>query len=98
MRLQIQLFILSYLAFAGTAQAQVGIGTNSPSASPSWRETAAASCFLPPRVTLTGTADVTTIASPATPLPNATTRLWLCRINRTSLRNYPYNYRFLFVL
>lgn len=33
MRLQIQLFILSCLAFAETVQAQVGIGTASPNAS-----------------------------------------------------------------
>jgi len=68
MRLQIQLFILSCLAFAGTTQAQVGIGTASPNASAQLEVNSSSKGFLPPRVTLTGTTDVTTIASPATGL------------------------------
>lgn len=44
---------------------QVGIGTNSPNASAVLDVTAANKGFLPPRVSLTGTSDVTTIPSPA---------------------------------
>ena len=68
MRLQIQLFILFCLAFASSTQAQVGIGTNSPNASAQLEVNSTSKGFLPPRVALTGTADVTTIASPATGL------------------------------
>ncbi|MFM7764149.1 MAG: hypothetical protein ACKO6I_00700, partial [Sphingomonadales bacterium] len=59
---------MAAFASAATAQAQVGIGTNSPSASAQLELSSASKGFLPPRVTLTGTADVTTIASPATGL------------------------------
>jgi hypothetical protein len=66
--------ILSFLVFStlfastGSMQAQVGIGTSSPSASAQLEVNSSSKGFLPPRVTLTGTADVTTIASPATGL------------------------------
>jgi hypothetical protein len=46
----------------------VGIGTSTPDASAKLDLTATNKGFLPPRVTLTGTADVSTIASPATGL------------------------------
>ena len=48
-----------------TSMAQVGIGTTTPNASAKLDITSTNKGFLPPRVTLTGTADVTTIASPA---------------------------------
>ena len=51
-----------------TSIAQVGIGTTSPNASAKLDITSTNKGFLPPRVTLTGTADVATIASPATGL------------------------------
>jgi len=66
--------ILSLLVFTAiftyttTTQAQVGIGTNSPGASAQLEISSSSKGFLPPRVTLTGTADATTIASPATGL------------------------------
>jgi hypothetical protein len=50
------------------SMAQVGIGTTSPNASAKLDITSTNKGFLPPRVTLTGTADVTTIANPATGL------------------------------
>ena len=46
----------------------MGIGTNSPNASAQLEVNSTSKGFLPPRVALTGTADVTTIASPATGL------------------------------
>ena len=48
--------------------AQVGIGTLTPNASAKLEVSSSNKGFLPPRVTLTGTADVATIASPATGL------------------------------
>jgi hypothetical protein len=70
--------ILSLLVFTAiftyttTAQAQVGIGTNSPGASAQLEVTSTSKGFLPPRVTLQGTDDATkgtpTIVSPATGL------------------------------
>jgi hypothetical protein len=66
--------ILSLLVFTAiftyttTTQAQVGIGTASPNASAQLEISSSSKGFLPPRVTLTGTADATTIASPATGL------------------------------
>ena len=48
--------------------AQVGIGTSSPNASAKLEVSATNKGFLPPRVTLTGTTDVTTIATPASGL------------------------------
>ena len=61
------LLALLLLAFV-TTNAQVGIGTNSPNASAKLDITATNKGLLPPRVALTGTADVSTIASPATAL------------------------------
>jgi hypothetical protein len=47
---------------------KVGIGTTTPNASAQLDVTSTNKGFLPPRVTLTGTSDITTIASPATGL------------------------------
>lgn len=48
--------------------AQVGIGTTTPAASAMLDVTSSNKGFLPPRVALTGTTDVSTISSPATGL------------------------------
>lgn len=50
------------------ANAQTGIGTTAPNASAKLDVTATNKGFLPPRVSLTSTTDVATIASPATGL------------------------------
>jgi hypothetical protein len=60
--------IVSAMTFMATGHAQVGIGTNSPNSSAKLEVSATDKGFLPPRVTLTGTTDVATIASPATGL------------------------------
>jgi hypothetical protein len=62
------IIIFSLLLNALISKAQVGIGTTTPNASAKLDITSTNKGFLPPRVTLTGTADVTTIASPATGL------------------------------
>ena len=62
------LVFTTLFAYTGSMQAQVGIGTNSPNASAQLEISSSSKGFLPPRVTLTGTADATTIASPATGL------------------------------
>ena len=59
---------LLIIASSQTSKAQIGIGTTSPNASAKLDITSTNKGFLPPRVTLTGTADVATIASPATGL------------------------------
>jgi hypothetical protein len=50
------------------ATAQTGIGTTTPNASAKLEVYATNKGFLPPRIALTGTLDVVTIASPATGL------------------------------
>ena len=60
--------VLALLLFPILFFAQVGIGTTTPNASAKLDVTSTNKGFLPPRVTLTGTADVTTIVSPATGL------------------------------
>lgn len=62
-KLLLALSLLPSLLFA-----QVGIGTNTPNASAILDITSTNKGFLPPRVALTGTADVNTIASPTTGL------------------------------
>lgn len=62
------LVLSSSFAIYGTMQAQVGIGTNTPNASAQLEVNSTSKGFLPPRVALTGSADATTIASPATGL------------------------------
>lgn len=62
------LVFTAIFAYTTTTQAQVGIGTASPNASAQLEISSSSKGFLPPRVTLTGTADATTIVSPATGL------------------------------
>lgn len=62
------LILTAIFACVGRISAQVGIGTSTPNASAQLEISSSSKGFLPPRVTLTGTADVTTIASPATGL------------------------------
>ena len=59
------LFFSIMLSWSGIARAQVGIGTSTPSASAQLEVSSSSKGFLPPRVTLTGLGDVTTISSPA---------------------------------
>src|SRR5580704_12082778 len=63
------LFAIALFFFsAQLLNAQVGIGTTSPDASAQIDISNAHKGMLPPRVALTGTTDVSTIASPATGL------------------------------
>jgi hypothetical protein len=62
------LILTAIFACVGRISAQVGIGTSTPNASAQLEISSSSKGFLPPRVALTGTADVTTIASPATGL------------------------------
>ena len=65
----IKLIIIVFLLLNNmNVKAQVGIGTTTPNASAKLDITSTNKGFLPPRVALTGTADVSTIASPATGL------------------------------
>lgn len=59
---------LFFSFFTFILHAQTGIGTTTPHASAKLDVTATNKGFLPPRVTLTSTTDVSTIASPATGL------------------------------
>jgi len=56
------------LAASSSLYAQVGIGVNTPDPSAQLDITSSSKGLLPPRVSLTGTGDVTTIASPASGL------------------------------
>lgn len=62
------LFIIILLLFSVSLNAQTGIGTTTPNASAKLEVYANNKGFLPPRVSLTGSTDVSTIASPATGL------------------------------
>jgi hypothetical protein len=62
------IFACSLLVLTIYSHAQVGIGTSSVNASAKLQIDASNKGFLPPRVGLTGTTDVSTIASPATAL------------------------------
>ena len=63
------IFIISSVVNSTHGQAQVGIGTNGvENHSAKLEVKSSTQGFLPPRVNLTGTADVSTIASPATGL------------------------------
>jgi hypothetical protein len=66
--LNITLSILTLVLFTIKNYAQVGIGTNAPNASAKLEINAAHKGLLIPRVTLTGSADATTILSPASSL------------------------------
>jgi hypothetical protein len=59
------IIILALLLTSVRGTAQVGIGTITPDASAKLEIASTNKGFLPPRVTLTGTADVSTIPSPA---------------------------------
>jgi hypothetical protein len=59
---KLTLLLLSFPAFVFS---QVGIGTNTPNSSSVLDVTATNKGFLPPRIALTGTNDVSTITSPA---------------------------------
>lgn len=61
-------FVTTFLVYAVVGTAQVGIGTSNPSASAQLEVNSSSRGFLPPRVTLTGTSDISTISSPATGL------------------------------
>ncbi len=57
--------IIIFIFSVSTANAQTGIGTNTPHASAKLDVSATNKGFLPPRVTLTSNTDATTIPSPA---------------------------------
>ena len=59
------IFIINILLFASYADAQTGIGTTTPNASAKLDVSSTTQGFLPPRVTLTGTNDNTTIKNSA---------------------------------
>jgi hypothetical protein len=61
-------FFTISIFFSGLSLAQVGIGTTTPSASAALEVSSTNKGFLAPRVQLTGTSDVSTIAAPATGL------------------------------
>jgi hypothetical protein len=63
-----RILVLLYLIVSFKLNAQTGIGTTTPNASAKLDVYATNKGFLPPRIALTGTLDVTTIASPATGL------------------------------
>jgi hypothetical protein len=62
------LTITFYICFCANIYAQTGIGTITPNASAKLDVFATNKGFLPPRVTLTSTTDVSTISNPATGL------------------------------
>lgn len=67
--MKLKIYITSLLLFViGFTHAQVGIGTTSPNAASMLDITSTNSGLLIPRVALTSTSDVTTIASPVTSL------------------------------
>ena len=66
-KIQLFLFVIVLIIYI-PAFSQVGIGIATPAASAQLDVSSTTKGFLPPRVTLTGTADVSTIASPATGL------------------------------
>ena len=61
-------FIVSFLFVVLFVKAQTGIGTTTPDASAKLEIASTSKGFLLPRVALTSTSDVATIASPATAL------------------------------
>ena len=65
MQLQLKTLTIFLLLLATYSFAQTGIGTSTPHASAKLDVTSTNKGFLPPRVTLTGTSDVTTIPGPA---------------------------------
>jgi hypothetical protein len=65
---KVSICFLFILAFAIKVKAQTGIGTTSPNASAKLDVSATNKGFLPPRISLTSTTDVSTITTPATGL------------------------------
>lgn len=63
-----QIILFAWLFFSMQVFAQTGIGTTSPNASAKLDVYSTNKGFLPPRISLTGTLDVSTINSPATGL------------------------------
>ena len=61
----ITIILFASLLFGTTANAQTGIGTTTPHASAKLDVSSTNKGFLPPRVTLTGVSDASTIPSPA---------------------------------
>ena len=68
MKFNLNLFTFFLSTIPIFCSAQVGIGTSTPNASAKLEVSSSNKGFLPPRITLTGTSDVSTIASPATGL------------------------------
>ena len=68
-KLSKSIFVFCFLLVLTTfTQAQVGIGTSSPNSSAALDITSTSKGFLPPRIALTSSTDVTTIVNPATGL------------------------------
>lgn len=63
-----KIVLVTCFLYSVQANAQTGIGTTTPNASARLDVSATNKGFLPPRIALSGTTDVTTIASPATGL------------------------------
>jgi len=63
-----RILVLFCLIASLNLSAQTGIGTTTPHASAKLEVAATNKGFLPPRVTLSGTNDISTITSPATGL------------------------------
>ena len=68
MKIKATLFFVIFYLIAYTSIAQTDIGTTTPDPSAKLDLSSTNKGFLPPRVTLTGTTDITTIANPATAL------------------------------
>lgn len=68
MKIRATLFFVIFYLIAFTSIAQTGIGTTAPDPSAKLDLSSTNKGFLPPRVTLTSTTDLTTIANPATAL------------------------------
>lgn len=60
--------IVAIVAFSCLSFAQIGVGTTSPHSSAALDITSTNKGFLPPRISLTSTTDVSTVSSPATGL------------------------------
>ncbi len=63
-----QIFTVIILLFAISTKAQIGIGTSTPDASAKLEVNSTSKGLLIPQISLTGSSDATTIASPATSL------------------------------
>jgi hypothetical protein len=61
-------FFVIFILIAFASKAQTGIGTTTPDQSAKLEVSSTNKGFLPPRVTLTSTTDITTIPNPVTAL------------------------------